>query len=94
VKPARVSEESALSAATGPAHRANLYSKETTPAMEDHPIEAVRRVSGRQPRKAAGSLGVLEHAKRRKQARILKAFGTVNFDPTCDYKAERRRKRS
>jgi hypothetical protein len=29
--------------------------------------------------------------KRRKQLRILRMFGTVNFDPSYDYKAERRK---
>jgi len=31
--------------------------------------------------------------QRHKQRRILAAFGTFDFDPTYDYKAERRRKR-
>jgi hypothetical protein len=30
----------------------------------------------------------------RKQRRILKLFGTIDFDPEYDYKAERRRKRN
>jgi hypothetical protein len=32
--------------------------------------------------------------KRRKQLRLLKAFGSVDFDPGYDYKAERRRRYS
>ena len=35
-----------------------------------------------------------EYVKRRKQLLILDAFGTFEFDPKYDYKAERRRKRS
>jgi hypothetical protein len=31
--------------------------------------------------------------RRRKQLRILASFGTVDFDPQYDYKAERSRKR-
>jgi hypothetical protein len=34
-----------------------------------------------------------EYIQRHKQRRILSAFGTFDFDPTYDYKAERRRKR-
>ena len=34
-----------------------------------------------------------DHAKYCKQLRILKLFGAVDFDPSYDYKAERRRKR-
>jgi hypothetical protein len=37
---------------------------------------------------------VANSLKRRKQLSILKSFGTVDFDPSYDYKAERRRKRS
>jgi len=35
-----------------------------------------------------------EYVARLRQRRILKAFGTVDFDPEYDYKAERRRKRN
>jgi hypothetical protein len=34
-----------------------------------------------------------ESIQRHKQQRILAAFGTVDFDSSYDYKAERRRKR-
>ena len=34
-----------------------------------------------------------ECVRRRKQQRILQAFGSFDFDPAYDYKAERRRKR-
>jgi hypothetical protein len=31
--------------------------------------------------------------QRRRQRRIIKLFGTIDYDPAYDYKAERRRKR-
>jgi uncharacterized protein YlbG (UPF0298 family) len=34
------------------------------------------------------------YIQRLKQRRIVKDFGTVDFDPRYDYKAERRRKRN
>ena len=40
------------------------------------------------------TLAAAESVRRRKQFRILKAFGSFDFDPKYDYKAERRRKRS
>jgi hypothetical protein len=46
----------------------------------------------KQHKKAAVTAGGADCGKRRKQLRILKAFGTVNFDPSYDYKVERRRK--
>jgi len=33
-----------------------------------------------------------EYVKRHKQQRILDYFGTIDFDPSYDYKAERRRR--
>jgi len=41
----------------------------------------------------AVSAALVEYVKRRKQLRILDAFGTVDFDPKYDYKTERNRKR-
>jgi hypothetical protein len=38
------------------------------------------------------SAALAEYVKRRKQLRIVEVFGTVDFDPNYDYKAERRRK--
>jgi len=34
-----------------------------------------------------------EPTQRRKQARIIKLFGSIEYDPRYNYKAERRRKR-
>jgi hypothetical protein len=34
-----------------------------------------------------------EYVRHHKQLRILELFGTVDFDPEYDYKAERRKKR-
>jgi hypothetical protein len=53
-----------------------------------------RRTGGRKAKTETVHLSRSESPKLRKQLTILKAFGTVDFDPTCDYKAERRRKRS
>ncbi len=35
-----------------------------------------------------------EYIKRHKQRQIISSFGTVHWDPSYDYKAERRRKRA
>jgi hypothetical protein len=42
----------------------------------------------RKTRKEAARVGNGDH---KRAPRILKAFGTVTFDPSYDYKAERRR---
>jgi hypothetical protein len=51
--------------------------------------------SGRhETKKEAVTSALAEEVKRRKQLRILEAFGSIDFDPEYDYKAERRRTRS
>jgi Arc/MetJ family transcription regulator len=66
----------------------------TNLALDDHLIEEARRVGRHKTKREAVSAALAEYVKRRKQLRILDIFGTVDFDPKYDYKAERRRKRS
>ena len=66
----------------------------TNLALDDRLIEAARRVGGHKTKREAVTAALDEYVKRRKQLRILDAFGTLEFDPKYDYKAERRRKRS
>jgi Arc/MetJ family transcription regulator len=63
----------------------------TNLALDDHLIEEARRVGGHKTKKEAVNAALDEYVRRRKQMRILDAFGTVDFDSTYDYKAERRR---
>jgi hypothetical protein len=63
----------------------------TNLALDDHLIEEARRVGGHKTKKEAVNAALDEYVRRRKQMRILDAFGTVDFDPTYDYKAERQR---
>jgi len=66
----------------------------TNLALDDNLIEEARRAGGHKTKKDAVTAALSEYVKHRKQLRILKAFGTIAFDPSYDYKAERRRKRS
>jgi Arc/MetJ family transcription regulator len=66
----------------------------TNLALDDNLIEEARRAGGHKTKKDAVTAALAEYVQRRKQLRILKAFGSIDFDPKCDYKAERRRKRS
>jgi Arc/MetJ family transcription regulator len=65
----------------------------TNLALDDRLIEEARRIGRHKTKREAVSAALAEYVKRRKQLRILDAFGTVEFDPKYDYKAERRRKR-
>ncbi|PYX66782.1 MAG: DUF2191 domain-containing protein [Acidobacteria bacterium] len=66
----------------------------TNLALDDALIEQARRAGRHKTKKEAVTAALAEYVKRRKQLRILKAFGSVEFDPKYNYKAERRRKRS
>lgn len=65
----------------------------TNLALDDKLIEEARKTGGHRTKKEAVTTALQEYIQRHKQQRILDAFGTVDFDPTYDYKAERRKKR-
>jgi Arc/MetJ family transcription regulator len=65
----------------------------TNLAIDDSLIEEARKVGGHKTKKDAVTEALQEYVRRRKQQGILEAFGTIDFDPEYDYKAERRRKR-
>ena len=65
----------------------------TNLALDDHLIEEARRVGGHKTKKETVTAALNEYVRRRKQLRILELAGTIDFDPTYDYKAERRHKR-
>lgn len=56
-------------------------------------IEEARALGGHKTKTEATIAPLEEYIRRHKQQSILQDFGTVDFDPTYDYKAERRRKR-
>jgi hypothetical protein len=64
----------------------------TNLALDDHLIEEARRAGGHKTKKDAVNAALDEYVRRRKQMRILDAFGTIALDPAYDYKAERQRK--
>jgi Arc/MetJ family transcription regulator len=66
----------------------------TNLALDDKLIEQARRAGHHKTKKDAVTAALAEYVQRRNQLKILKAFGTVDFDPKYDYKAQRRRKRS
>ena len=65
----------------------------TNLAIDDHLIEEARRTGKHKTKKEAVTTALKEYIQRHRQQRILTDFGTVDFDPTYDYKAERKRKR-
>jgi hypothetical protein len=62
--------------------------------LDDNLIEEARRAGHHKTKKEAVKAALAEYGLRRKRLRILNVFGSVDFDPKYDYKAERGRKRS
>lgn len=65
----------------------------TNLALDDKLIEEARRAGAHKTKKEAVTAALGEYIRRRKQLRLLQAFGQFDFDPSYDYKAERRKKR-
>ena len=63
----------------------------TNLAIDEQLLEEALRIGGQRTKKATVNEALEEYIQRRKQARILKLFGTVDFDPKYDYKKQRRR---
>jgi len=63
----------------------------TNLALNDQLIEEARRVGKHKTKKDAVNAALDEYVHRRRQMRILDAFGTFSVDPAYDYKAERQR---
>jgi len=66
----------------------------TNLAIDEGLIEAARQAGKHRTKKEAVTAALDEYIRRRRQLRILDSFGTVDFDPAYDYKAERRKKRT
>ena len=65
----------------------------TNLALDDGLIEEARRIGRHKTKKEAVTTALTEYVKRRKRLRILDQFGTIEYDPRYDYKAERRKLR-
>ena len=72
----------------------NTLHMATNLALDDKLIEEAQRAGKHKTKKEAVTAALAEYVRRRKQVRILEAFGKFAFDPAYDYKAERRKRRS
>lgn len=64
----------------------------TNLALDDRLIVEAQRVGKHRTKKEAVNAALAEYVKRHRQQRILDYFGTIEFDPAYDYKAERRKR--
>jgi Arc/MetJ family transcription regulator len=65
----------------------------TNLAIDDKLIETARQVGHHKTKKEAVTAALSQYIARHKQLEILSMFGTIDFDPKYDYKAERRKRR-
>lgn len=65
----------------------------TNLALDDQLIEQARRIGRHKTKKDAVNAALREYVQRREQLGIIELFGTVDYDPAYDHKAERRKKR-
>ena len=65
----------------------------TNLALDDRLIARAQKAGGHKTKKDAVTAALLEYVKRRERMRILELFGTVDFDPAYDHKAERKARR-
>jgi len=55
-------------------------------------VEEAVAVGGRRTKKEAVTEALQEYIARRRQSQVTSLFGTVDYDPTYDYKKQRRRR--
>jgi hypothetical protein len=63
----------------------------TNLAIDDGLLEEALRVGGHRTKKDTVTEALMEYIQHRRQAKVLDLFGKVDFDPSYDYKKQRRR---
>jgi Arc/MetJ family transcription regulator len=64
----------------------------TNLAIDDRLLREAQTIGGQRTKKATVTEALEEYIQRRKQAKILKLFGTLELDPKYDYKKQRRKR--
>lgn len=65
----------------------------TNLGLDDKLIERARKIGRHKTKKEAVTVALEEYVRLREQRAVLQLEGTIDFDPSYDYKAARRRKR-
>jgi hypothetical protein len=66
----------------------------TNLAIDDRLIQEAQKLGGHRTKKEAVTAALDEYIRRRKQQEMISLFGTIDYDPTYDYKRARRLKRN
>jgi Arc/MetJ family transcription regulator len=62
--------------------------------LDDNLIEEARKLGGHKSKKAAVTAALDEYIRRHKQTEVIRIFGTIDYDPSYNYKAERKTRRA
>jgi hypothetical protein len=62
--------------------------------LDDNLIEEARKLGGYKSKKAAVTAALDEYIRRHKQTEVIRLFGTIDYDPSYNYKAERKTRRA
>ncbi len=64
----------------------------TNLALDDSLLDEALKIGGRATKRETVTEALEEYIRRRKQARVVELFGTIDVDPRYDYKKQRRRR--
>ncbi len=64
----------------------------TNLALDEKLLEEALRIGGKATKKDTVTEALQEYIGRRKQARVVDLFGTIDYEPKHDYKKQRRRR--
>lgn len=64
----------------------------TNLALDDRLIVKAQKIGGHRTKKAAVTEALKEYIQHREQMKIIELFGTIDYDPDYDYKADRERR--
>jgi Arc/MetJ family transcription regulator len=63
----------------------------TNLAIDDELLSEALKVGGHRTKKDTVNEALREYIQRRRQAKVMDLFGTIEFDASYDYKKQRRR---
>ncbi|MEQ1729258.1 MAG: type II toxin-antitoxin system VapB family antitoxin [Vicinamibacterales bacterium] len=63
----------------------------TNLALDDKLLDEALKIGGKATKKATVTEALQEYIDRRRQARVVDLFGTIDYEPKYDYKKQRRR---
>jgi len=60
--------------------------------IDDQLLNKALKIGGHRTKKATVTEALEEYIRRREQMRLVQLFGTIEYDPAYNYKAQRKRR--